>query len=284
MLAVDLGGTRLKAAPVDPVTGAVVGDVLVAEHAGSLEAARAVLRPHLDGGPVALCVPGLVDDGRVSALPGKLDGIVGRDLAEWLGAERAVVANDAVAYAVGEAVHGAGAGARRVVVVTIGTGVGTAVVEDGRPLGEGPLGGGLLGGQVPLGEPGTGPYDTSGRQGTFEAWCRADRIAECVREAGVPVADAAEAFARRSEPAVARALTTYRSWLVRGLSLLALAHAPDVVVVGGGPLVEGSPVLDGVEPAVQGRLWEGQHAEVRRAALGDTAALVGLAVLARGSA
>lgn len=287
MLALDLGGTRLKAAVVERGRA---GEVLATEHDGTLAGARdAVARAMAALGataPAALCVPGLVDDGRVVALPGKLDGIVGADLGELLCLPGLLVVNDAIAYAVGEAVHGAGAGCARVVVVTIGTGVGTAVVEGGRPLGAGRLGGGLLGGQVPIADPAEGPRDTSGRQGSFEAWCRAERVVAEARAAGADVADvpAALAAAARGDVAAAAGLAAYRSWLVQGLVAMAMAHAPDAIVVGGGPLSESDVLLEGVDAAVQGRLWAGQRCAVRRAALGDAAALLGLATLATGGA
>ena len=246
MLAIDLGGTRLKAGVVPG------GDVEVVAHdSPTLSGALACLEEVLDrvapdgSDVVGLCMPGVIDHDRVVALPGKLAGAVGFDLVAWLTActgGRAFVVNDAVAYAVGEAAQEPG----RTLVVTIGTGIGTCVVEDGRPLGKGPLGGGTLGGQLPLTE--DGPTDTSGRHGTIEAWCRADRV---------------------DEPG-------YPQMLARGMAALCLAYAPDTLVIGGGgarpELVKG---LD-LAPL----LWSGQQVAVRMARYGDAAALHGLAALA----
>jgi len=246
MLAIDLGGTRLK---VGIVPGGEVD--VVAHGAATMSDALACLSEVIgrlapDGcDVVGMCVPGTVDGHRIVALPGKLDGAVGFDLAGWLSARtggRAFVVNDAVAYAVGEAADLPG----RTVVVTIGTGVGTCVVEHGRPLGKGPLGGGTLGGQLPLTS--DGPLDTSGRAGTIEAWCRADRV---------------------DEPG-------YADMLARGMAALCLAYAPDTLVIGGGgarpELIE---QLD-LAPL----LWPGQQVAVRAAQHGDAAALLGLARLA----
>jgi predicted NBD/HSP70 family sugar kinase len=246
MLAIDLGGTRIKAALVPG------GDVEVVAHesltlAGALACLENVLeRVAPDGSDVVgLCMPGVVADDRVVALPGKLAGAVGFDLVGWLTActgGRAFVVNDAVAYAVGEAVDEPG----RTLVVTIGTGVGTCVVEDGRPLGKGPLGGGTLGGQLPLTE--DGPTDTSGRHGTVEAWCRADRVGD----------------------------PRYPEMLARGMAALCLAYAPDTLVIGGGGAR--SELIEGLDLAPL--LWAGQRVTVRAARHGDAAALLGLAALA----
>lgn len=248
-VAVDLGGTRLKAGRL--VDGVPLG-VRAVEHGGQWLAALRSVVADAAADDVALCVPGIVDDGRVLSLPGKLDGIEGVDLAELLGVRLPVLVNDAVAYGLGEALHGAGEGCSRVLVVTLGTGVGVAVIEDGEPLGRGPLGAGVLGGQIPIG--GSGGIDTSGRIGTIEALCRAS----AVDAHGVP---------------------RYRANLVRALTALCFAHAPDCVVVGGG--AARPELLTGVEEELRSALWPGQTVAVRAAALGDAAALHGLGELAR---
>ena len=246
MLAIDLGGTRIKA-------GLVPGGHVeaVAHDSRTLSGALACLEDVLDrvaphgSDVVGLCLPGVVDRDRVVALPGKLQGAVGFDLVGWLTActgGRAFVVNDAVAYAVGEAAEEPG----RTLVVTIGTGVGTCVVEDGRPLGKGPLGGGTLIGQLPLTE--DGPTDTSGRRGTIEAWCRADRVDEL----------------------------GYAGMLARGMAALCLAYAPDTLVIGGGGARQ--ELIAGLDLAPL--LWPAQQVTVRAARHGDAAALLGLAALA----
>lgn len=270
-LAVDLGGTRLKAARL--VAG-VPGEAEVVVHEGRWASAVAAVLGRSGADEVVLCVPGVVDDGKVVMLPGKLPGIENADLATLLGVPVPLVVNDAIAYGVGEAVAGAGAGHARVVVVTLGTGVGVAVVEQGQPLGAGPLGGGLLGGQLVLGGGGT---DTSGRSGTFEALCRAEALV-----ASVPGArDVAQAYAlvAAGDAAALEGFSAYRGDLVRGLTALALAHAPSCVVVGGGAAQPG--LLDGVQQAVAAGLWAGQSVQVRPAALGDRAGLAGLGLLLR---
>lgn len=262
IVAVDLGGTRLKSAVL---TNGVPGPVTAVAHGGEWLAA---LRVAVAGASaVALCVPGVVSSGRVVSLPGKLSGIENADLAELLGLPVLLVVNDAIAYGVGAA-----PGPGRSVVVTLGTGVGCAVVEDGRPLGRGPLGGGVLGGQIVIGAE-SGPIDTSGARGTFEAHCRADSLV-----ASVPGAvDVASAYAlvKAGDPAALQGFSEYRSWLAKGLAALCLAHAPDCVVVGGG--AARAELLDGLD--LQALLWHGQSVVLRLDSLGDAAALRGLGLL-----
>lgn len=93
-LAFDLGGTRLKAGLVDSISGEV-------EHFGVANVAGADAETALNRmaeladnlatmdaealEAVGLAVPGLVaPPGRVVALPGKLAGIIGRDLSTEL--------------------------------------------------------------------------------------------------------------------------------------------------------------------------------------------------------
>ncbi|HUQ40826.1 MAG TPA: ROK family protein [Acidimicrobiales bacterium] len=248
MIALDLGGTRLKAGRVD-AAGLVV-ERLEPRPSGStwdearesVEKAVAELGRGDDDGDerggeaVALAMPGVIHGGRVLSLPGKFPGAEGFDVASWLGGP---VVNDAVAAGVGEARAGAGVGCRRVVVVTLGTGVGVCVLEDGRPLGDGPFGGGILAGQLPLGD------------GTIESRCRATASVD---------------------------VECYRADVAAGMAALATAFGPGRVVVGGGAATTAG-LFDGLEDAVNAQLRFGLRVEVRRSALGDDAALVGLALL-----
>jgi len=285
-LAFDLGGTRLKAGLVSseggraarsasiPTPGAdQVLALLMQTGERLLEGATA------DG--VGLCLPGLVDDGRTIALPGKLDGIVGVDLASPLReafGHDPVVVNDAIAAGAGEVAFGAGRGAQRVVTMTIGTGVGVTVFEDGRPLGTGVVGGGILGGQIPVG---LGGSDTSGRGGTIEALCRAQRIVDLANDAGGSFGSVEDVFRANAADDVAAStgVARYRAGLARALVALAQAHAPDRIVVGGGPVTSDNPLTPGMTDMIAPNLFAGYTVEVRAAQLGDDAALAGLAHL-----
>ena len=296
VVAVDMGGTRIKAARVhlgagdDSSSAPQVVDQRTVDAPSSLAPALGVLAPLLsDLGAgaigVGLAVPGLVRaDGIIQALPGKYDGIVGFDLPSWLSAQTgvaSVVVNDAIGYGVGEAVWGAGRGAQRVLVMTIGTGVGVAVIEDGEPVSSGPLGGGITGGNVLISEEDGGYLDTAGRSGTLEARCRADRIVDYARASGADVADVpgVYALAAAGDPAARAGIAHYRDWLARGVAALAVAHGADRVVIGGGPAVAAAPWMDGLAEQVRPRLWPSHELTIALSALGDSAAAVGLAHL-----
>lgn len=63
---------------------------------------------------------------------------VGAHLREALGAHRITFLNDATAYGIGQAELGATGDARRALVITLGTGVGSCYLVDGMPVTSGP--------------------------------------------------------------------------------------------------------------------------------------------------
>lgn len=286
ILSFDMGGTRLKAGVVSARDGTVSAFDSV-EVQGDFERALAALVEMGRGlsketscSGLGLCVPGLVNErGVVVSLPGKFVGIEGFDLTGFLQREfdlTPIIVNDAVAYGTGEAAFGAGRGFRRVVVLTIGTGVGVTVLEGGMPLTNGVFGAGILGGQIPISEATEGPSDTSGHSDTIEAMCRADRI---TGDSFPTVPDAFKAYAA-GDPEAIKAIESYRRHLTRALVALAHAHAPETVVMGGGPMTASTPLLDGVDDGVNSRLYGTYRVDIRLAELGDTAALAGLARIA----
>lgn len=288
MLAFDLGGTRIKSGIVDPASGKVLA-FETSSVDGDFEAALSGIKrlgremtESMTVSAAGICVPGIVDDrGIVVSLPGKLEGIVGYDLPGFLSAEFGpsfMVMNDAVSYAVGESAFGGGAGMKRVVVMTIGTGVGVAVIEEGRPLGAGTFGAGIFGGQIPISEREEGPKDTSGRSDTIEAMCRASRIVDYANLAGGQFETVEEVYAafERGDRAAKDGVRAYRRHLTRALVALVHAHAPEALVIGGGPITAGNPLTDGIEEGVNERLFGSLRVRVSPAGLGDKAALLGI--------
>jgi len=143
---IDLGGTRLKAVAVGgdgrvlaraerpSGAGTTPADWLAGLAAAQTEFTGAI------GGPAAavgVCAPGLAAaDGRsIACLPARLAGLEGLDWGRALGRPGEVpVLNDAHAALLGEAWTGAARGRRHVVMLTLGTGIGGAVLSDGRLL------------------------------------------------------------------------------------------------------------------------------------------------------
>src|SRR5579884_726172 len=138
----DIGGTRIKAGLVDG-SGALVRSEAIPTPA-SLDDFRRTLPALLqrigDGRQitgVGIACKGIIQpsDTLVKALPGTLDYLEGHKLCDFIADWQPVCAdNDARAALAGELMFGAAKGRRDVVMLTLGTGVGGGIVENGRLL------------------------------------------------------------------------------------------------------------------------------------------------------
>ncbi|MCB5166886.1 ROK family protein [Streptomyces bambusae] len=140
---VDIGGSGIKGAPVDLDRGDLAQErhkVLTPHPAtpdGVAGCVAEVVR-HFDWqGPVGVTFPGVVTDGTTRSAANVDDGWIGLDaralLTDRLGGLPVTVLNDADAAGVAEMAYGAGRGrGGTVIVLTLGTGIGSAVFTDGR--------------------------------------------------------------------------------------------------------------------------------------------------------
>lgn len=138
---IDIGGTGMKAAPVDLATGELVGErvrmstpspatpELVASVAGEL------VRRHGWDGPVGICMPSVVQHGVVRTAANIDDAWIGANAQELFSASVGApvdVLNDADAAGHAEMTWGVGAGRGGVVIcLTFGTGIGSGLFVDG---------------------------------------------------------------------------------------------------------------------------------------------------------
>jgi glucokinase len=143
-IGVDVGGSFVKLVAVEP-DGRVIHRARMATDTSSPASlpdaiARALDEVRSTHGPavaVGLASPGLVrrGDNHVHWMQGRLDVVQGLDWTAALRRDSAVsVLNDAQAALLGEVWLGAGRGCRDVVLLTVGTGVGGAILADGRLL------------------------------------------------------------------------------------------------------------------------------------------------------
>lgn len=141
-LGIDLGGTQIKAVVVTAAgevvcrearpTGAT--EKKASSWAETVRALAAELGKDL---PLGVSAPGLAarDRRSIAFLPNRLPGLERLDWTEFLGRRQLVpVSNDAQASLAGEAWIGAARGMRDVVMLTLGTGVGGAILAGGRIL------------------------------------------------------------------------------------------------------------------------------------------------------
>lgn len=158
-LGIDFGGSGIKGAVVDVDRGAFASDRIRIEtpKRSTPEAVVRIFRRILDShpevtGPVGLTIPGIVRHGVVGLAPNIHGDWEGLDADTFLteALQRQVhVVNDADAAGYAESVHGAARGRDGVVLVTtLGTGIGTALLLDGQLVPNVELGHLEIGGRV----------------------------------------------------------------------------------------------------------------------------------------
>jgi polyphosphate glucokinase len=139
---IDFGGSGIKGAPVDLGTGEFAADRSRVEtpEGGRPDAVADVVLRLVEAGassgvPVGITVPGVVMHGVVLSAANIDKSWIGTDAAELFGrrlGHEVVVVNDADAAGLAEARYGAARDQRGLVIMTtLGTGIGTALVYDG---------------------------------------------------------------------------------------------------------------------------------------------------------
>ena len=300
VLACDLGGTRMK---IGVVRG---GEVLAqtVEPANSkhglapqlpvLKAAWLRLLGGLKMSPrdcagISFAFPSLIDTatGRVLAEYGKFADAMGLDLRAWAQQEFQLplaIENDARMALVGEWKHGAGRGSDNVVMITLGTGLGTAAVIEGKLL-RGKHGqAGVLGGHSTVryggrdcncGNIGCAETEASTAFLSELAKTRSDFATSAL--AREPVLDFAAVFkhaAGGDTCAVALRDHSVRVWATLAVNLIH-AYDPEIVILGGGIMASANVIL----PAVSEYVHRHAHTpwgkvKIVAGELGDNAALV----------
>jgi len=141
ILGVDIGGTGIKAAPVDVETGTLIAErrKIATPQPSEPGAVTAVVqelaRAFEWNGPAGITFPGVVLDGVVRTAANVDPAWVGTDAGKRFGAATGLpvnVLNDADAAGLAEMKFGAGAGqGGTVLILTLGTGIGSALFIDG---------------------------------------------------------------------------------------------------------------------------------------------------------
>ena len=142
VLGIDIGGTGIKGAPVDTRSGQLLADRhrILTPHPATPEAVTGVVAELAAffewSGPAGATFPAVIKDGVAHSAANVDEEWVGTDagklFAAAIGSEVTVV-NDADAAGVAEVAFGAGRDRMGVVImVTLGTGIGSAVFVDGQ--------------------------------------------------------------------------------------------------------------------------------------------------------
>ena len=295
LIAIDVGGTGVKCALVDPAdftvrhterhpTHAERGPDAVVDHILDIAtglAARATQRgtPAQAAGVV---VPGIIDETRgvavYSANLGWREVPLAALLARRLGLPTRL-GHDVRAGGLAEAEFGAGRGVTQSLFVPIGTGIAAAHVVAGRAFA------GAHGAACELGHVVVRPQGRPcgcGRRGCLEAEASAKAVATRYTERTGDTATAAEVAARAAagEPAATAVWHQTIDALADGLLTAITLFDPERIVLGGGLAEAGDHLLAPLGEAIQARRTFETVPSLVRAALGDQAGCLGAALLA----
>lgn len=280
-IGVDVGGTNLRAARV-----AADGTVLARARGASSRDPAVVLdrligliaeveAPEIAG--IGLGIPGRVDFARRAVLGGGYVDLSGVPLAQVLEerfARPVVLDNDASMALVAEAALGAGRSVRHLALLTIGTGIGGGLMEDGRILRGRAIAGQL--GHIPV-DP-AGPPCLCGRRGCVEPMSSGTALGGLIRAAGLPEGTTAADLLDRARRGDATARSVLAAWagpLRRATDALVASLDVERVILGGGL---GTEAAAAVALLPEEKSW--YHADIVPAELGDDAGIIGAALAA----
>jgi len=303
VIAIDLGGTRIRAALF---IGAELAarDALATDVTGGPDAIFGQIDRLIDtvcGGarPADLAAIGMSCAGPINTASGivtsipTLPGWDGVPLARMLAARTGLparVENDGIAATLGEWRHGAGQGVRNMIYLTVSTGIGGGGVVDGRLL-HGHKG--MAGHIGHIGLVQDGPRCHCGATGCFEALASGSALEQRARAAAADNGSsclgpperagdirASHVFegARAGDALCRRLVAEEAAWLGQGVTSAIHMFSPERVVIGGG-LSNGFDLLeDGIRAVIQRDAMPSFRAvQLRRAALGDDSGLWGAA-------
>ncbi|MFN6501835.1 MAG: ROK family protein [Nostoc sp. DedQUE01] len=286
VIGIDVGGTAIKLGRFTPDGTCLQSLTLTAPQPTTPEAVLAVLVDAIaqidpDNQSVAIGVgtPGPADAAaRIAKIAINLPGWLDVPLADWLETKTSkptVIGNDANCALLGEAWLGAGRQFQNLILLTLGTGVGGAIILNGKLF---------VGHQGAAGELGLisfnpdGPTCNSGNQGSLEQYASATAIRRRTLKEPIELGN----LAQQGDAASLTFWQEYGKCLGIGLTTLVYVLTPQAIVIGGG--ISGSfefffPAMKAeIEKRVQPLSREGL--QILPAQLGKFAGMVGAAKLA----
>ncbi len=221
---------------------------------------------------------------------------VGPMLTERLGLP-VYVENDANAAALGEAMAGAAKGAKSCICITLGTGAGGGVIDNGNILRGFNYNGGELGHTVMImdGEP-----CSCGRNGCWEAYASATALIRQTRAAmtahpesgmwklvsNIDAVNGLTAFdgMRAGDEVATAVVQKYAEYVACGLTNIINIFQPEVLCIGGGVSKEGETLLAPIRAVVERERYSKNtnlQTRICAATLGNDAGIIGAAFLGR---
>jgi len=283
-IGVDLGGTNIKVA-VTSCDGEILShlthqtaDDSTSRWANTIKEIIAEIEGSRGGRAawIGVASPGLAaDDGlSVANMQGRLQGLQGLRWTDFLQSSRPVpVLNDAHAALLGEAWKGAARNYRYAVLLTLGTGVGGAILADGR-LFKGCIGRAGHLGHISLNP--DGPLDIVGTPGSLEDMIGNSTIKRRSNGRYSSTRALVEAHVKGDKDATQIWLRSVQA-LAAGLTSIINAIDPEVIILGGGIAQAGAALFEPLSSFMKRIEWKpmGHEVHIIPAALGDMAGPLG---------
>jgi glucokinase len=286
VIGIDLGGSAIKLGRFGPDGGCRAELTLATPQPATPEAVVAAIvagvnqiDPDHQTRAIGLGTPGPADAaGRVARVAINLAGwqeVPIADLIEAQTGRPTTVANDANCAGLGEAWLGAGQSFQDVILLTLGTGVGGAIILDGQLF---------VGRQGTAGELGLitlnpdGPPCNSGNRGSLEQYCSVQAIQRTMGMTPAALYDLARAGDRQAIVFWQH----YGAWLGAGLTSLIYVLTPEAIILGGGISAAWEFFLPATRLEVEKRVLPSSREglQILIAELGNRAGMVGAARLA----
>jgi glucokinase len=286
-IGIDLGGTRIKGTAIDAdgnilhrlYTPTFDGDGAVWKHAVADTVNDLLGKINDHESVIGISAPGLPshDHRAIAYMPGRMQGLENFLWQEFL-RRPTYVLNDAVAALIAETTSGAAKNKKHVVLLTLGTGVGGAIMIEGKPY----LGAfnkaGHIGHMVINDEQ---DRDVTGMPGSLEECIGNCTIEKRSNGKFASTHDLLIAYDNGDTFAKEVWLRSVRH-LAIGIASLTNILSPEIIVIGGGIAEAGNVLLDPLNKYIEEFEWRtgGNKVEIVRAVYGDLAGTIGAASFA----
>jgi glucokinase len=286
-IGIDIGGTRIKAVLIDKDGNVLYHKYKPTEDKSDMAWRQTVIdianeiKNKFDEKDLVLGIsaPGLPNENNtaIAFMPGRMQGLENFNWQSELQLPTCVL-NDAVAAMVAEARFGAAKRISNAVLVTLGTGVGGAILIDGKPYQGAFNKAGHIGHMVIDDE---GDCDVTGMPGSLEECIGECTIAKRTEGKFSSTKELLMAMKNGDEYAKKTWLRSVRQ-LAIGLSSITNILSPQTIVLGGGITEAGADLFDPLKVFMEQYEWRagGKKAEIVKAIFGDLAGAVGAAFYA----
>lgn len=286
-IGIDLGGTRIKAAVID-AEGNILHQLFAATDDNEWSAGAAwkkavaetvkSLKKELNGNliSVGISAPGLPDENNrcIAFMPGRMQGLENFMWKEFLN-EPAYVLNDAVAALMAEAKFGVAKNKKNVVMVTLGTGVGGAILIDGK-LYQGAFNKAGHIGHTAIND--DEDCDVTGMPGSLEECIGNYTVGKRSNGKFASTYELLDAYRNGDQFAKEVWLKSVRR-LAIGLSSVSNFVSPEAIILSGGITQAGDDLFEPLKEYMNKYEWRpgGNKVEIMRASYGDLAGAIGVA-------